>query len=111
MLYIVASFLLNILIYGIILITIVRCVKDKIRLKIVFLIMIVFLIYFGTYVVDGDQILTFGFWVGWRFSEIGLASNGDLTAEIVVPAGAIAYWCVRKGLVKKVENAEFGKQN
>ena len=81
--------LFNLLVWGFIITTIIICVKDKIRFKIPCIILILFLLYFGTSIVDGDLLFVFGFWIGLKISS----------STFLIPAGAIIYWCIRKRLI------------
>ena len=83
--------LINLLVLGFIIITIVRCAKDKIRPKALFIILIICSLYFGAPTVDGGVIFLFGFWIGFRFSS----------TIILIPVGAIIYWCIRKKCILK----------
>ena len=83
--------LINLFVLGFIIITIIKCAKDKIRPKALFIILIICSLYFGATIVDGDVILSFGFWIGFRFSS----------TTILFPAGAIIYWCIRKKRILK----------
>ena len=83
--------LINLFVLGFIIITIIKCVRDKIRPKVLFIILIISLFYIGASIVDGDVILSFGFWIGFRFSN----------TTIMIPAGAIIYWFIRKKYILK----------
>jgi len=83
--------IINLSAHGFMVVTIIRCAKDKIRLKCLFIIIILFFLYFGIIIISGDITFRFGFWMGLRISN----------QIIVIPAGAIIYWCVRKRYMKE----------
>lgn len=83
--------------------TVIRCIRDSIRFKVLYIVMMVFLLYFGFSYIGSEIDLQFGFWVGWRSSGLTIFENGDFYTLVMVPAGAIIYWCIRNGLIRKTE--------
>ena len=83
--------------------TVIRCIRDRVRFTILYLIMMVFLLYIGFSNIGGTPDIQFGFWLGWRSSGVEFFENGDFYSILVIPAGAIVYWCIRKRLIRKTE--------
>ena len=84
-------FLINLFVLGFIIITIIKCAKDKIRPKALFIILILCTLYFGVRIVNGEVFFSFGFWIGFNISS----------TTILIPVGAIIYWCIRKKRILK----------
>jgi disulfide bond formation protein DsbB len=92
---------LNLLVIAFMIATIVRCYKDEIRLKWLFMLVILSLGYVGFSHVGGEVFVSFGLWIGLRFSAYEIYPGGDFAAIVVIPTGAIIYWCIRKWQIRK----------
>ena len=87
--------IINILVFAFTVATVVRCVKDKIRRKPLFIILILFLLHFGVQNIDGNVRFMTGFWFGVRINN----------TSVTIPAGAVIYWGIRKRIIKNAAAA------
>ena len=102
LLFQVLFMIINILIIGLMVISIVRCAKDKIRRKALYIVMILAGIYLGySSVAGGGFFIRYGFWIGWRGTNFTVFPGGEFSVFFAIPLGAIIYWSIRKNLIRK----------
>lgn len=90
----------TVLVYVFIILTIVRCAKDKIKLKPLFIIIILLQLMFT--VTHMPTRLNFNFMITpLGFARWLLYQDGSYVFTFFVPLGAIIYWCIRKMLMKE----------
>lgn len=97
--------LTNILAYGFVLVTVVRCLRDKIRRKPLYIILSLIQITF--YKAASPVFSQFNF----MFTPMGFAShlvypNGGTATTVVFPLGALIYWMIRKKRIRRVSQSE-----
>ena len=94
--------LLNVVVIGVVVFTTVDCVRQKIRRKALWLVVILL----GMVTVGATfaaTSLNFNFTIGWLFAYSAFITYGGGTNvfRLMLPIGAIVYWIVRRTLLKK----------
>jgi len=92
--------LINLFVFGIIVATLIRCIKDKVRYKVLFIILILLLFAFSITTGGGTLSLGAWGWIGWRSSGLLTNPNGGISLTLVIPIGAIIYWRVREKYIR-----------
>ena len=89
----------NVLAYAIIILTIVRCALDKIKIKALYIIMVLLQMMLTLTVSNG---INFNFMVTpLGFAQHLIYPTGETVSSIMLPVGAIIYWSIRKNLIRK----------
>lgn len=94
------TFFLSLIVYGFTIFTLVRCLRDRIRLKPLFVIVV--LAQFAlTFTMSADIGVQFSFMLRFlSMSRLLLYPGGGMVLTLTLPAGAIVYWFIRKSLKK-----------
>jgi hypothetical protein len=95
-------FISNILMCGFITLTIIRCVRDKIKRKALFVIMTIVQFAFSLSV--GSGVHTRFMIAPLSFAQHLVFPDGTTITTVTLPIGAIVYWLIRKVLIRKAEN-------
>jgi len=93
--------LFNIALLAFVIVTIVRCAKDKIRLKALYIIISLLLLDISYYNINGDFGAGVGLFLGFRASSHLVDFAGNSATNILIPFGAIIYWLIRKKLIHR----------
>lgn len=92
----------TVLCYVFIIVTIIRCARDKIRLKPLFIIIILVQFSFVLARDGGNFGLNF-LPTPLAWASLLLYPNGASVLTLILPAGAIAYWIFRKALIRRAQ--------
>ena len=88
----------NILVYGFIVFTIIKCLRDNIRRKVLFVIISIVQIAFTASIGPGSFHVGFSVTVAAFASQMVYPDGGTITT-VVLPLGAFIYWGLRKKLI------------
>jgi hypothetical protein len=98
--------------HGFVIFSIVRCIRDKIKKKPLFILMM-FVQFTLTLTIRSGFHVRFGVTIPINLAGdviLGgqlLYPNGDTITTLLIPLGAIIYWCIRKKLINKAAIAEI----